>query len=250
MKRLFCFVLILTVLSINAFSAGMAVPPNKNFNAIIDMPFSVTISLINQEGQPDEFKIYFEGSLADRAKAYPPVITVDPVSSFSDAIENVRIDVNSTGLLPGSYDLTIIAETYLKGSGALSIIQKLTRTISIKYEYPPSFLSRILNFIITTIRNIFDYIIGSIKQFYYGNPWLNYLFVTLLLGLFFYAGIKAKQIMKAARSFMRRIEKIRNHIKNKGFLSWIVFEIRNIFKKAKGQNKPKENAENKEERQD
>ncbi|MBN2421530.1 hypothetical protein JXB27_04595 [Candidatus Woesearchaeota archaeon] len=224
-----------------SYAIGLAMPPSKHFDAFIGDEFFIDIMILNQEGVIGNYSISFDGALSERAAAKPPTMIVYPPLDVlhrgnprEDGYEGSRIYINSSELTPGTYDLRITASVSREGSGALNLIQKVTRNIEIEYNYPPSFINKAGNFIYKTAKGMFGWLVSTIKNFYAKNKWLNYLFALIILTTFFYAGIKAKIIK---RCIDREIERIRKH----GFWKWLWIKIKDIFKKKERQDVFKDN---------
>ena len=199
----FVYLLCFLILSSSVFAVALAMPPQKVHKSFIGENLTFIIQVINQENSEGEYKVLFNGELKDRAKAEPSSMTISPKSSFSKGIENSKITIDSEGLFPGKYSLTVIVELGGSKEGAFSIVQQVTRTVYVEYEYPPSFISKVLNFIFTQVKNAVGWIKNSIRSFYHNNPWINYLLLMICLGLFFYAGMNADKIIIFVRDTIR-----------------------------------------------
>lgn len=227
MKALSIFGVLFVLLSIGVFAVGLGMSPEKHFDALIGENFSTYVIAINEEGSTGTYNVLFGGKLAKRARAEMSIFKINPRNRpYEEGTETTTIWVDSTGLLPGTYDLQVIVEAGSGGSGGLSIIQKVSRTIYISYEYPPSTFSKIKNFVILGIKGAWEWATSSVEEFYKNNPWLNYLFVLMLLAVFFYVGTKAKIIF-------RYIKREKERMANLGFKRCLLFKLKDTFKKLR-----------------
>ncbi len=232
MKCVPIVVFLFVLLAASVCGVGLAIPPNKEYKSFIGDSVSIAIQVINQENRPEEYKIFFEGDLKDKAKAVPDVIYIDNnYKPTGLAIESSQITVNSTGILPGRYNLVIGVE--LGGKGGIAIVQQVKRTIYISYEYPPSMFSKIMNFVVLKTKALFSWVVKSLKTFYRNNKWINYLFVFILLCIFFYAGTRTKKIVSFLKVIAKKLKKEKERISNIGFKNWMKFKIKHTFKKLK-----------------
>ncbi len=243
MKKIITIPLLLLILASSAFAVGMAIPPSKTFNATIGQNFSISISIINNDGQTSEYSVSFGGDLGHRASAYPQTMTINPPLAVihrgnpaEDGIADVIISVNSTGITPGTYSLDISTSVASGNKGTFNIIEEVTRSIQIDYKYPPSFINRILNGIFSGIKGIVNWISRTIDKFYEQNKWLNELFFLMALTIVFYIGIRMNRIMRYIRQKKKRMIKEYEKIKQHGFSSWIKRKTRDRFKKKKSEN--------------
>lgn len=240
--------LIIALLIPVSYAIGIAMPPSKHFDALIGDEFYIDIMILNQEGVTGNYSISFDGLLGGRTTANPPTVVIYPPldvlhrgNPAQDGFENCRIYVNSTGLTPGTYDLRISTSVSKEGSGALNLIQKVTRSIDITYQYPPSFVNKAANFIYAGAKNAYRWFISLITRFYENNKWLNYLFFLIILTIVFYIGAQATEIARYLGKVKKRIDKEVERMKKYGFWTWLLRKIKDIFKKKEKQDLFKEN---------
>jgi hypothetical protein len=236
------------LLSTSVTALGLAMPPNTHLQDYIGSNTSFNVMVLNQEGKPGEYSLSFDGSLRNRTTAYPSKMTINPPLDIihrgnpaQDGFENVQIIVNSKGILPGTYDLVIVAEVHQGAEGTFSIIQRVSRKIQIDYKYPPSFFNKIANSIIIGVKNIWNWFIDSIINIYKKNPWLNYLLMTILFVVIFYIGMNIKKVIRWFKMcfslIKRKIKRIGNYLKKIRLFKWLKSKNKDRFKKQENRQK-------------